>query len=40
MRGDSEALYAHMEAELVEFARALSSPEAKAAFEAFLEKAK
>jgi enoyl-CoA hydratase/carnithine racemase len=35
MRGDAEALYAHMEEELVEFARALKSPEARAAFEAF-----
>jgi enoyl-CoA hydratase/carnithine racemase len=40
MRGDSEALYAHMEAELVEFWRALRSPEAKQAFTAFLEKPK
>ena len=35
MRGDAEALYAHMEEELVAFARALKSPEARAAFEAF-----
>jgi enoyl-CoA hydratase/carnithine racemase len=40
MRGESEALYAHMEAELGEFWRALRSPEAKAAFTAFLEKPK
>jgi enoyl-CoA hydratase/carnithine racemase len=40
MRGDSEALYAHMERELGEFWRALRSPEAKAAFTAFLEKPK
>ena len=40
MRGDQQALYAQMEAELVEFARAIKSPEAKAAFVAFLEKAK
>jgi enoyl-CoA hydratase/carnithine racemase len=40
LRGDSEPLYAHMEAELVEFARALRSPEAKAAFMSFLEKPK
>ena len=40
MRGDSAALYAHMEAELVEFARLIKSPEAKAAFVGFLEKAK
>jgi enoyl-CoA hydratase/carnithine racemase len=40
MRGESEALYAHMEAELGEFSRALRSPEAKAAFTAFLEKPK
>jgi enoyl-CoA hydratase/carnithine racemase len=35
MRGDAEALYAHMEEELAAFARALKSPEARAAFEAF-----
>jgi enoyl-CoA hydratase/carnithine racemase len=35
MRGDNEALYAHMEAELVAFGQALKSPEARAAFEAF-----
>ena len=35
MRGDAETLYAHMEAELAAFARALKSPEARAAFEAF-----
>jgi len=35
MRGDAEALYAHMEKELVAFAEALKSPEARAAFEAF-----
>jgi enoyl-CoA hydratase/carnithine racemase len=40
MRGESEALSAHMEAELVEFARAMRSPEAKAAFVSFLEKAR
>ena len=40
MREDSAALYAHMEAELVEFARLIKSPEAKAAFVGFLEKAK
>lgn len=40
MRGDCEALYAHMEAELAEFWRALRSPDAKAAFLSFLEKAK
>ena len=40
MRGDAEPLYAHMEAELVEFASALRSPEARAAFRAFLERAK
>jgi enoyl-CoA hydratase/carnithine racemase len=38
MRGDGRALHAHMEAELAEFARALRSPEAKAAFVSFLEK--
>ena len=38
MRGDSEALYAHMDLELHAFARALKSPEAKAAFEAFMTK--
>ena len=40
MRGDAETLYAHMEAELAEFAHALKSPEAKAAFQAFVERAK
>jgi enoyl-CoA hydratase/carnithine racemase len=40
MRGDAEALYAHMEEELVAFARALKSPEARAAFEAFTARAK
>ena len=35
MRGDAEALYAHMESELVAFAKALKSPEARAAFESF-----
>ena len=35
MRGDAETLYAHMETELVAFAKALKSPEARAAFEAF-----
>jgi enoyl-CoA hydratase/carnithine racemase len=40
MRGDAEALYAHMEEELVVFARLLKSPEARAAFEAFAARAK
>ncbi len=40
MRGDAEALYAHMEEELAAFARALKSPEARAAFEAFAGRAK
>jgi enoyl-CoA hydratase/carnithine racemase len=40
MRGDAETLYAHMEQELVAFARALKSPEARAAFEAFAERPK
>jgi len=40
MRGDSEALYAQMELELDEFWRALRSPEARAAFTAFLQKPK
>ena len=40
MRGDAEALYAHMEEELAAFARALKSPEARAAFEAFATKPK
>jgi enoyl-CoA hydratase/carnithine racemase len=40
MRGDAEALYAHMEEELVVFARLLKSPEARAAFEAFAGRAK
>ena len=40
MRGDAEALYAHMEAELVAFGQALKSPEARAAFEAFGARAK
>ena len=35
MRGDAEALYAHMEKELVAFAEALKSPEARARFDAF-----
>jgi enoyl-CoA hydratase/carnithine racemase len=35
MRGDAEALYAHMERELLAFAQALKSAEARAAFEAF-----
>ncbi len=39
MRGDSEALYAHMETELVEFRRAVRSPEAREAFMAFLNRA-
>lgn len=40
MRGDAEALYAHMEGELEAFARALKSPEARAAFEAFAGRAR
>jgi enoyl-CoA hydratase/carnithine racemase len=40
MRGDAEALYAHMEVELAAFAQALKSPEARAAFEAFAGRAK
>ncbi len=40
MRGDQEALYAHMEAELEVFAKAVRSPEAAAAFAAFLGKPK
>jgi enoyl-CoA hydratase/carnithine racemase len=40
MRGDAETLYAHMEEELVAFVRALKSPEARAAFEAFASRAK
>jgi enoyl-CoA hydratase/carnithine racemase len=40
MRGDAEALYAHMEVELEAFARALKSPEARAAFEAFAGRAR
>jgi enoyl-CoA hydratase/carnithine racemase len=40
MRGDAEALYAHMEAELAAFAQALKSPEARAAFEAFASRAR
>ena len=40
MRGDAQALYAHMEEELVAFAHALKSPEARAAFEAFAGRAK
>jgi enoyl-CoA hydratase/carnithine racemase len=40
MRGDQEALYAHMEAELEVFGKAIRSPEAVAAFTAFLGKAK
>jgi enoyl-CoA hydratase/carnithine racemase len=35
MRGEAQALYQHMEAELVAFAEALKSPDARAAFEAF-----
>lgn len=35
MRGEAQALYQHMEAELAAFAEALKSPEARAAFEAF-----
>jgi enoyl-CoA hydratase/carnithine racemase len=38
MRGEAESLYAHMEQELAAFARALKSPEAKAAFTAFVER--
>ncbi len=40
MRGDAESLYSHMEAELTEFAHAVRSPEARAAFRAFMERAK
>ena len=40
MRGEAPALYAHMEEELAAFARALKSPEARAAFEAFAGRAK
>ena len=40
MRGDAEALYAHMEVELEAFASALKSPEARAAFEAFAGRAR
>ncbi len=40
MRGDAEALYAHMEVELAAFAQALKSPEARAAFEAFAARAR
>jgi enoyl-CoA hydratase/carnithine racemase len=40
MRGEAQALYAHMEEELVVFARLLKSPEARAAFEAFAGRAK
>ena len=40
MRGDAETLYAHMETELVAFATALKSPEARAAFEAFAGRAR
>ena len=40
MRGDAQPLYDHMEAELVEFWRGLRSPEARAAFTAFLAKSK
>ena len=35
MRGDAEALYAHMDREVDAFAKALKSPDARAAFEAF-----
>ena len=38
MRGEQEALYAHMEVELGEFWRALRSPEAREAFMAFMAK--
>ena len=40
MRGDAETLYAHMELELEAFAKALKSPEARAAFEAFAGRAR
>jgi enoyl-CoA hydratase/carnithine racemase len=40
MRGDAETLYAHMEVELQAFAKALKSPEARAAFEAFAGRAR
>jgi enoyl-CoA hydratase/carnithine racemase len=40
MRGDQEALYAQMERELEVFAKAVRSPEAAAAFMAFLGKGK
>ncbi len=40
MRGDREPLYAHMETELADFARAVRSPEAKAAFTSFLAKSR
>ena len=40
MRGDAEALYAHMDREGDAFAQALKSPEARAAFEAFAARAK
>ncbi len=40
MRGDAPALYAHMDLELQAFAEAVRSPEARAAFMAFLTKAR
>jgi enoyl-CoA hydratase/carnithine racemase len=40
MRGDREALYGHMEAELQAFGQAVRSPEARAAFMGFLNKGK
>jgi enoyl-CoA hydratase/carnithine racemase len=40
MRGDRESIRAQMELERQAFAAALESPEAKAAFSAFLSKAK
>jgi enoyl-CoA hydratase/carnithine racemase len=40
MRGDADALYAHMEVELEAFAMALKSSEARAAFEAFAGRAR
>jgi enoyl-CoA hydratase/carnithine racemase len=40
LRGDREALYAHMEVELEAFAAAVRSPDARKAFNSFLGKAK
>ena len=40
MRGEAESLYAHMEVELRAFAEAVRSPEARAAFMAFLARPK